>query len=42
MIVKREDVYMQDGDRWEGLASEFRVRMMDRKGGVRREARGRP
>ena len=33
MIAKRGDVYMQDSDRWEGSASEFRVRMMDRKGG---------
>jgi len=28
---------MQDGDRWEGWASEFRVRMMDRKGGMKSE-----
>ena len=40
MIAKRGDVYMQDVDRWEGLASEFRVRMMERKGGWMRTERG--
>ena len=38
--MRRGDVYMQDGDRWGGLASEFSVRMMDRKGRWMKSERG--